>query len=253
MVRTMNSHALPTFKIGGFRLRRIRPGLVYDTPGHDRALGPFAAVDHAWLNPGTVIPMHEHRNDEILSYIHSGVMIHDDSAGQHVNLSRHRLMMMNAGSSFYHQETAPGAPVEMLQIFVRPEAPNLEPKVQFHDRPIGFDSGAWNLLAGPQGSGAPLTVRNQVHILDAHSKSGSTLVTPAANGLTQWVYVLAGEVEVDGKRIGRGEAFANPKGPLFQVRVVTDAVLVAFLVDVTAPATLSGSQSGYRLRGVLAP
>lgn len=62
------------------------------------ALGPLSAIDHANLNVGTVVAMHQHRDDEILSYLCRGVMIHEDSDGNRVELSPRRLMMMNAGS-----------------------------------------------------------------------------------------------------------------------------------------------------------
>lgn len=184
--------------------------------------------------------MHEHQNDEILSYVLPGVMVHTDSAGQHEEIAPHKLMVMNAGRSFHHQEVAPSEPVEMLQIFVRPEAPDLEPSVQFHDRPTGLDNGAWNLLAGPQGSGAPLSIRNRFHIFNAHPKAGSTLAVPAAEGLKQWLYVLRGELKVDGKQVSKGDGFADPDRSLSSLQVLEDAVLLAFLSDVSAPATFIG-------------
>lgn len=47
-------------------------------------------------------------------------MIHEDSAGHRIAIGPHKLMMMNAGRSFWHEESAPEGAVEMLQIFVRP-------------------------------------------------------------------------------------------------------------------------------------
>ena len=48
--------------------------------------------------------------------------MHEDSTGQRVELSPRRPMMMNAGRSFFHEESTPDVPVEMLQIFIRPVA-----------------------------------------------------------------------------------------------------------------------------------
>jgi quercetin 2,3-dioxygenase len=100
----------------------------------DPVIGPLSRVDHAFLDVGTLVPMDQHRNDEILSYMWRGLMVHEDSTGRRVELTPSRLMMMNAGRGFSHEESTPGVPVEMLQIFIRPQATDLEPSVQFHER-----------------------------------------------------------------------------------------------------------------------
>nr|WP_278248460.1 pirin family protein [Niastella populi] len=38
-------------------------------------------MDHARINPGALIPMHPHRDDEILTYLRSGQVKHLDSEG----------------------------------------------------------------------------------------------------------------------------------------------------------------------------
>ena len=54
----------------------------------DTAFGPLAIIDHAVMKKGLTIKMHEHVNDEILSYISSGVMHHKDSAGFEAPIAR---------------------------------------------------------------------------------------------------------------------------------------------------------------------
>lgn len=41
--------------------------------------------------------MHQYRNDEILSCMGKGLMVHEDSTGQRVELTPSRLMMVSAG------------------------------------------------------------------------------------------------------------------------------------------------------------
>lgn len=116
---------------GPFQLRRIRPGLALGRTD-DAGFGGLGLIDHARLQPGLVVKMHEHRNDEIISYMRSGRMQHTDSAGRSEVISPDRLMVMNAGSGFSHEEAVIGdEPIEMLQIFVRPKAASMEPGVQF--------------------------------------------------------------------------------------------------------------------------
>ena len=116
---------------GPFQLRRIRPGVALGRTD-DAGFGGLGLIDHARLQPSLVVKMHEHRNDEIISYLRSGRMQHTDSAGRSEVISPDRLMVMNAGAGFSHEEAVLGDdPIEMLQIFVRPEAADMEAGVQF--------------------------------------------------------------------------------------------------------------------------
>ena len=117
--------------MGGFIARLNMPGLL-DPKSRDHGHGPLAMVVESTLNPGRLIAMHEHRNDEIISWVPDGVMRHDDKAqGRLVTDDRH-LMVMNAGRSFWHsEETLPtDPPLRMLQVLVRPRAVDLEPRIQ---------------------------------------------------------------------------------------------------------------------------
>jgi quercetin 2,3-dioxygenase len=244
MLNVQRAEATSVFRRGPFQIRRVRPGAVQGS-GVDPALGPLSAIDHANLDVGTRVAMHQHRNDEILSYLWRGVMIHEDSDGNRVELSSRRLMMMNAGSGFWHEESTPAEPVEMLQIFVRPEAPELSPQVTFWDRPDGLERQGWKLIAGPEGSEAPLTFRQRVMVFDAHAGAEEDLTVPVHAGMVQWLYVMDGSIIVGGQQVHKGDAILDAAAPLPPVRAISDATLVAFLVDLTATASRAGTISGH--------
>jgi len=153
-------------------------------------------------------------------------------------------MMMGAGRGFSHEESTPGVPVEMLQIFIRPQAADLEPSVYFHERPA-ITHGEWTHLGGPLGSGAPLTIRNQVNVYDAHLKAGD-VTPPSIQGWRQWLYVMHGSVEVGHQSLEKGDAVTDAAADLPEFCVTSDTTLVAFLIDPAAPASLAGSHSGRR-------
>ena len=243
MLQVLPVRATPFVGGGPFRIRLMRPGLIEGRPMADPVIGPLSRVDHAFLDVGTVVAMHQHRNDEILSYMWRGLMVHEDSTGQRVELTPSRLMMMNAGRGFSHEESTPGVPVEMLQIFIRPQATDLEPSVQFHERPA-ITRGEWTHLGGPLGSGAPLTIRNQVNVYDAHLRTGDRITAPSRQGWRQWLYVMHGTVEVGNQSLEIGDAVADTAADLPELRATSDTTLVAFLIDPAAPVSLAGSHSG---------
>src|SRR5690625_5653834 len=99
---TKESHTNPFKK--PFSLTRVKPGKILDNEATDTAFGPLAIIDHAVMEKGLTIKMNEHINDEILSYVYSGVMHHEDSADFNAHIARGLLMMMNSGKGYWYDE-----------------------------------------------------------------------------------------------------------------------------------------------------
>jgi redox-sensitive bicupin YhaK (pirin superfamily) len=230
---------------GPFQLRRIRPGVALGRTD-DAGFGGLGLIDHARLQPGLVVKMHEHRNDEIISYLRSGRMRHTDSAGRSEVISPDRLMVMNAGAGFSHEEAVLGDdPIEMLQIFVRPEAGNMEAGVQFVSLDKVESIDRWRLLAGPMGSAAPSFVRQAVYLYDIHLSAGGSIGLPTVPGFDRWLYVFRGTVSVGDEQAETHTALTiSADQTTFEVKASQEADLVLFLVDRQAAFSRAGTMSG---------
>jgi redox-sensitive bicupin YhaK (pirin superfamily) len=228
---------------GPFQLRRIRPGVALGRTD-DAEFGGLGLIDHARLQPGLVVKMHEHRNDEIISYLRSGRMQHTDSAGRSEVISPDRLMVMNAGASFFHEEAVLD-PIEMLQIFVRPEAANMEAGVQFVSLDKTESIDRWRLLAGPMGSAAPSFVRQAVCLYDTHLSAGGSIGLPTVPGFDRWLYVFRGAVSVGDQQAETHTALTiSADQTALDVTASREADLVLFLVNRQAPFSRAGTMSG---------
>ncbi|GGA61822.1 pirin family protein [Ornithinibacillus halotolerans] len=236
-----HNHKQP-FK-GPFTITRVQTtGNILRDKAKDTAFGSLSYIDHAVMKKGLTIKMHEHVNDEILSYVWKGKMYHRDSAGLEVPITPGNLMMMNAGSSFWHEEKVKEDYVEMLQIFVRPKSTDLEPNIQFHKKPIS--NSDWYWMVGPEESNAPLHVRQNIYIYDAHPKQGDTLEVPRKEGYQPFLYVLNGKITVGEEVVGKYEAITHDENKLPNVNVEENTTIVLFLVDMDASMSLTGTISG---------
>ncbi|WP_306421688.1 pirin family protein [Methylobacterium dankookense] len=229
----------------GFAVEIIRPGLSLG--GGDSGLGAIGRIDRATVAPGHVIGMHPHRDDEILTYVRAGRMLHRDTVGNVQEITATRLMMMGAGHTFQHEERMLDPdPVEALQIFLRPRAADLDPQVRFHEFGQAVSHGVWRLIAAPEG--ASLQVRAQAWVSDAHIPVGSALPLPPppAPEAVRLLYVFGGAVEVGGIALRAGEA-AYLKGDGGGVEARSDADLVLLATDPGAPVFRGGMFSGNAL------
>ena len=235
---------------GPFQIDRIRPGIGLNL--ENTGFGGLGLVDHAHLSPGLVVGMHEHLDDEIVSYLREGTLTHEDSAGNTEKVTPTRLMVMNAGKGFHHEERIPeaadgGLPVEMLQIFIRPRNAGLEPMVQFVE--IGEDRTrtGWRLLATPDDapSDGVATVRQDVYLYDTVMRPDEERDVPFLPGWDRWLYAFDGVVTLaDGSKLSKGEALAMVDEPgEIRLKAHQDTTLVLFQLRRGAPVSMAGSLS----------
>lgn len=226
---------------GDLRVVMHRPGAI--VPGHgDHGYGPLAAVAESMLPSGGVLPMNEHRNDEIISWVPKGTMRHDDrKEGKRVVDADH-LLVMNTGSRMTHSErTLESDPdLRMLQVFVRPSGLELEPVIQ-HGELVPSGPDGWRALVGPEGEDAPFYVRNAVEMHDGRFAAGSTVALPRRKGWHRYLFVYEGRVTIEKVTLGASGTALIPTDTELKLTVDEDAVLAHFLVDPRAKVTRAGT------------
>jgi redox-sensitive bicupin YhaK (pirin superfamily) len=227
--------------MGGFTIHANLPGRLIQG-SNDHGYGPLAMVVESILVPGRLIKMHEHRNDEIISWVPAGVMRHNDrTVGELVTDSGH-LMVMNAGRSFWHAERTlvTDPELRMLQIFVRPRALDLEPVIQ-HGPIAESPPNRWRHLFGPESGDAPFYVRNTIDFYDIRLEAGAEIAFPMREDRDLYFYVFTGAIEAGGLRFEEAEQGLLRGGGQLELRAAGPTLLVAFLIDPEAVVTREGT------------
>ena len=95
---------------------------------------------------------HAHRDMEILTYVIEGQLLHRDSMGEQHVLGPNEIQMMSAGSGVVHSEfnASETSSVHVLQIWILPEAEDLEPSYQQIAFTDADKAGRLLLLAAPE-------------------------------------------------------------------------------------------------------
>lgn len=208
------------FEYGPFTVRRQRPG---------EALSPLVSVDLMSLKLDARIPMQQHQDEEVFTYLWRGSMQHQDSNGERTQLSAKRVMVVNAGDGVQYEESVPLYEAELLQAVIRPALRGGEAMTQVLERDQGIMTNGWTELAGPEESDAPLELGQEVYIFDTLLERNHTLDVPSMPGFVAYLTVLEGIIRVGDQRLGRGDAVSGLDS---SVEIVgdRDANLVCFLV-----------------------
>jgi len=224
----------------------LHPGLAVSKT--DTGIGSIGRIDHPEIHGNTVIKMHPHINDEILSYFRTGKAEHSDSEGFVKMIGKNTLMLMKAGRSFYHEEKiiGEGEPLEGLQIFIRPGKKDLQPEVIFLDLETVHSENKWRLLASPIAE-TTFLFSSQTWLYDMKLLKNTSIPLPELlkDNLTCLLYVFKGEVKVNGDiSLEKRESLVIKSEEIIVESKDEDAELVLFVTNEEAEIYDGGMYSG---------
>lgn len=226
-------------------IKILYPGLAVSET--DTGIGSIGRIDHPEFHGNTVIKMHPHINDEILSYFRTGKAEHKDSEGFVEIIGKSKLMLMKAGKLFYHEEKIFGEeePLEGLQIFIRPGQKDLKPEVYFLELEDLHSENKWRLLASPTDA-TKFQFSSQTWLYDMKLSENHKTVLPELpkEGLTCLLYVFKGKATVNtNMELVKKESLVI-KDEEITITANEDAELVLFVTDEKAEIFKEGMYSG---------
>lgn len=232
--------------IGHGPIKILYPGSALSAT--DTGIGSIGRIDHPEIHGNTVIPMHPHINDEILSYFRTGKAQHSDSVGIVKMIGKNTLMLMKAGKSFFHEEKiiGEGEPLEGLQIFIRPGEKDLKPEVVFLELDTVHSENNWRLLASPEVS-STFQFSSQTWLYDMKLLKNRETALPVLSkkDLTCLLYVFNGKVKVNGRiDLGKKDSLVIKNEDIKIETTDEDAELVLFITDENAKIFDGGMYSG---------
>ena len=146
------------------------------------------------LEPGAGYPAHPHRDLEIVTWVLSGALRHEDSTGQGGLVVPGRVQRLSAGSGIVHSEVNDdSSPLRFVQMWVQPAASGTTPSYDEGDVSLG---PGWTPLATGSGDGAVHLGNPDASLYGARLDAGDAVLLPEAPLLH--LFVARGSVEVEG-------------------------------------------------------
>ena len=163
------------------------------------------------IQGGTGFPTHPHQDMEIITYVRSGAVSHEDSLGNTGTTQAGQVQVMSAGTGIRHSEANAGEDdLTLYQIWVEPDAPGLTPRwdTRTFDR-MGVGAGFQGLVSGRGGRkhDDQLFIHQDVALKAAILGAGEQADVELEPGRNAYVAVAQGEIEINGVRVTeRGSA-----------------------------------------------
>jgi hypothetical protein len=179
---------------------------------------------------GTGFGTHPHRDMEIVTYVLSGALAHQDSMGNASEIRPGDVQRMTAGSGVTHSEVNPSETetVHLLQIWLLPEAKGLTPSYEQKNFPAEEKQGRLRLVASRDGRDGAVTIHQDAEIYSSLLEPGQAVTHPLAASRHAWVQVIRGAVTVNGEALQTGDAIAVSEESQVEVAGTEAAELLLF-------------------------
>ncbi|GAC1442355.1 MAG: pirin-like bicupin family protein [Mycobacteriales bacterium] len=160
------------------------------------------------VRPGTGFDTHPHRDMEIVTWVLSGSLVHQDSAGNSGVIYPGLAQRMSAGRGIAHSEKNDAwrlepdrpadEPVHFVQMWVAPDEPGIAPGYEQLEVPAALLRGALVPVAsGRDGPDAAIRIGNRSAVLHAaRLDAGQSVALPDAPYLH--LFVARGAVDLEG-------------------------------------------------------
>jgi len=201
----------------------------YQDPNHVH-FGPLRVINDDQIAPGSGFGKHGHRDMEIVTYVTSGTLAHEDSMGNVATISPGEVQRMSAGTGVLHSEFnwEKTAPTTLLQIWIVPDRTGIAPGYEQKNFPPEEKRGRLRLLVSPDGELGSLKIYQNARMYAGLFDGAETGELALAPGRLAYLHVVRGSISANGIGLLGGDALMFSAEPKVSLSAGMDAEVLLF-------------------------
>ena len=170
--------------------------------------GNLRVINEDRVAAGMGFGKHAHRNIEIISYVLSGELAHQDSMGNIESIPPGDVQRMSAGSGVTHSEFnhAKDQTTHFLQIWIEPNVLEIAPSYEQKTIPLADKQGKLRLIASPDGKDGSVKIFADAKVyagLFDGAQSAQLQLDPQRKA---YIHLIKGSLQVNGEKLTGGDA-----------------------------------------------
>ncbi len=182
----------------------------YQDPAH-MGFGNLRVINEDRIAPGTGFGTHGHRDMEIVSYVLSGALAHEDSlgtSGERGIIRPGDVQRMSAGTGVRHSEFNHSAadPTHFLQIWLLPRRAGIAPGYEQKQFTEADKRGRLRLVASEDGRDGSITVHADAALYAGLLDGAEQARLNLHPGRLAYVHLIRGALDVNGTPLQGGDA-----------------------------------------------
>ncbi len=187
-------------------------------------------INEDFIAAGQGFGKHPHQDMEIVTYVISGALAHQDSMGNSSIILPNEVQTMSAGTGVFHSEFNHSKTEEthLLQIWILPNAKNLKPNYGQKSFADSFLKSNFVLVASGSGRDKSIKINQDVEIFVAKFLAEEKLEFTIKNNRKIWLQIISGKLLVNGLSLENGDAVAVENEKSLEIIAAENAEFLLF-------------------------
>jgi redox-sensitive bicupin YhaK (pirin superfamily) len=180
--------------------------------------------------PGTGFAPHGHQDMEIITYVLSGAVHHQDSTGGEGLLRHGEVQVMSAGSGLRHSEKNPSStePLHLLQIWIVPDQLGVTPRYGQKQLDQAALRAGFSKIFAPASEAALFPIHQDARLFIAWPGSGQMLEHAMDAARCYYLHVATGAVTLGEFSLKAGDAAMLEHEAALSLVATADSQLLLF-------------------------
>ncbi len=168
-------------------------------------------------------PKHGHRDMEIITYVITGELSHQDSMGNGETVRPNEIQRMTAGTGVLHSEySSPTDKTHLLQIWILPDKDRLTPSYEQKFFPPEEKLSKLKLVASKGGDDGSVHINQDVKLYASVLQTGEAVTLDLAEKRHAWVQLISGSLDLNGEMLNAGDGAAISEESLVTIKALKD-------------------------------
>lgn len=170
--------------------------------------GNLRVINEDRIEPGRGFGQHGHRDMEIISYVLSGELAHQDSLGNVKGIPPGDIQRMSAGTGVVHSEFnhAANQQTHFFQIWIEPSTRGIAPGYEQKTIPQIEKQGALRLVASPTGEKGSIAIHADARLYAGLFDGKQRAEVALGVNRKGYVHLISGSIQVNGLELTAGDA-----------------------------------------------
>lgn len=192
--------------------------------------GPLRVINEDHVQPARGFDTHGHRDMEIISYVISGALRHEDSMGNVSVMRPGDVQRMTAGTGVRHSEynASDEEDAHFLQIWIEPEALNLPPGYEQKAFSAAEKANRLRLVVARDGRDGSVSIHRDADIHAGLLESGVKLTHEFQAGRAGWLQMVRGTLSANGLSLQAGDGMSLRDTPTLDLQATSESEVLLF-------------------------
>jgi redox-sensitive bicupin YhaK (pirin superfamily) len=170
--------------------------------------GNLRVINEDHVAAGMGFGKHGHRNMEIISYVLTGELAHEDSIGNIEGIPPGDVQRMSAGSGVTHSEFnhAKDQTTHFLQIWIEPNVLEIGPSYEQKTIPLSDKQGKLRLVASPDGAEGSVKIFADAKVYAGLFDGLQTAQLQLDPKRKAYVHLIKGSLDINSQTLEGGDA-----------------------------------------------